>query len=43
MFLRTLLAAALVAAANLAVAAVGDRVALVIGNGKYASAPLVNS
>ena len=43
MFLRTLLAAALVAAANLAFAAVGDRVALVIGNGRYASAPLANS
>jgi curli biogenesis system outer membrane secretion channel CsgG len=28
---------------GLAAAAVGDRVALVIGNGKYASAPLVNS
>src|SRR5512141_1641047 len=43
MQLRTFLAAALLAAANLACAAVGDRVALVIGNGKYASGPLVNS
>ena len=40
---RTLIGAALLAAANLASAAVGDRVALVIGNGKYSNAPLVNS
>ena len=39
---RILLAAAILAAANLVFAAAGDRVALVIGNGKYASSPLVN-
>ena len=40
---RRFLAALLAAAAGIAHAAVGDRVALVIGNGKYNNAPLVNS
>ena len=39
---RTLIAAAVLAVASLASAAAGDRVALVIGNGRYASSPLVN-
>jgi len=43
MLWRTQVAALLLALSGLAGAAVGDRVALVIGNGKYASAPLVNS
>jgi len=43
MLWRTQVAALLLTLSGLAAAAVGDRVALVIGNGKYASAPLVNS
>ena len=43
MLWRTQVAALLLTLSGLAAGAVGDRVALVIGNGKYASAPLVNS